>query len=36
MSQIIRDGRFNNLPFGLVDSDFVDAFNNLKSDESPD
>jgi hypothetical protein len=29
MSQIVRDGRFNNFPFGLVDSDVVDAIKGL-------
>jgi len=36
MSQIVRDGGFNNLPFGIVNGDFIDPFNGFKPDESPD
>ena len=36
MSQIFRDGRFDNHPFCIVERDVIDAVNDLKTDESPD
>ena len=36
MSQIVRNSRFNNLPFGIVDGDIIEAVNDFQSDESSD
>jgi hypothetical protein len=36
LGQIVRDGRFDNFPLCMIDSDGIDTVNDLKTDESAD
>ena len=36
LGQIVRDGRFDDLPFCMVDGDIIDAVNDFKTDKRPD